>query len=332
MVCTFGELLLRMSPVLHRRWIAEANMPVYIGGAELNVATALATWDVPVKYLTRLPDHYLAREIEQHLQQTGINTAGIQWGGNRVGTYYLPQGTDLKHAGVIYDRAYSAFWELQPGTVNWEALLEGCAWLHWSAITPALNETLAAVCSEVVAAARKKGITISVDLNYRSKLWQYGVQPATVMAPLVQQCDVVMGNLWAAESLLNIPSPVAESKGLTRQQLLQAAATSMQAVQHQFPRVRQLAYTFRLEETYFGVLHDGAELHASHTYSTGHLVDKVGSGDCFMAGLIYGMLRHMPAPHTINFAAAAAVGKMAEVGDATRQTVAAIEQRIATQA
>ncbi|HYK55470.1 MAG TPA: sugar kinase, partial [Flavisolibacter sp.] len=195
----FGELLLRLSPQLEGKWIKEHSMPVFIGGAELNAATALARWDVPVAYGTALPDNYLSKEIIAAVQQKNIDTRKIIFNGNRIGTYYLPQGADLKNAGVIYDRAHSSFWDLQPGQMNWEEVFTDVDWFHFSAISPALNANVAAVCKEAVEAARKKGITISVDLNYRAKLWQWGKQPLEVMPELVQNCDVIMGNLWAAE-------------------------------------------------------------------------------------------------------------------------------------
>ena len=207
-VCCFGELLLRMSPALNKEWIYASGMAAYIGGAELNVATALAKWNIPVKYFTALPDNYLSKEIMEYLEENNIDTSAIHISGDRIGAYYLPQGTDLKHAGVIYDRAHSSFFHLQPGMVNWDEVLDGCTWFHFSAISPAINENAATVCKEALEAASAKGLTISVDLNHRSKLWKYGKDPVEVMPALVEYCDVIMGNIWAAETLLGTPSPV----------------------------------------------------------------------------------------------------------------------------
>jgi 2-dehydro-3-deoxygluconokinase len=170
-VFCFGELLLRYSPAFNRQWIEDASMPVFIGGAELNVATALAKWSIPTKYVTALPGHALSQEIIQELQHKNIDVSSVLFQGNRIGTYYLPQGADLKNAGVIYDRAGSSFGELQPGMIDWDTTLKDCDWFHFSAISPALNENVAAVCKEALEAASAMGLTISVDLNYRSKLW-----------------------------------------------------------------------------------------------------------------------------------------------------------------
>jgi 2-dehydro-3-deoxygluconokinase len=203
-VLCFGELLLRMSPLLQGKWLNNAYMPVYIGGAELNVAAALAKWNIPVSYFTALPENYLSKEICNDLQQRNIDIDNIHFSGNRIGIYFLPQGADLKHAGVIYDRSNSSFAELKPGMIDWEKVLHNISWFHFSAISPALNENIALVCKEVLEAASKKNISISVDLNYRSKLWQYGNRPAEIMPELVQHCDVIMGNIWSANILLGI--------------------------------------------------------------------------------------------------------------------------------
>ena len=197
----FGELLLRFSPELGGKWLKQSRMPVYIGGAELNTATALAKWNVPVAYCTVLPDNYLSKEICDELSKRNINTDQVIFSGNRIGSYYLPQGSDLKNAGVIYDRAHSSFSELQPGQIDWDAVLNNVSWFHFSAISPALNQNIAAVCKEALEVASKKKITISVDLNYRSKLWQYGKKPKEIMQALVEHCDVIMGNIWSADDL-----------------------------------------------------------------------------------------------------------------------------------
>ncbi|MFM1794602.1 MAG: hypothetical protein RL642_987 [Bacteroidota bacterium] len=327
-VFCFGELLLRMSPELNGKWINDAAIPFYIGGAELNVATALANWSVPAKYCTVLPNNYLSQEICASLSAKHIDTSAVLFQGNRIGLYFLPQGADLKHASVIYDRAGSSFWDLQPGTINWDEVLTDCTWFHWSAISPSLNKNTAAVCAEAVKAARKKGLTISVDLNYRSKLWQYGVQPKEVMLPLLAECDVVMGNMWSVESLLGIALPLSESSGKSVEELKAAAEISIASLKNLFPNIKHIAYTFRLLENYFGVLHQENTTTVSNIYEIKDVIDKVGSGDCFMAAVIYGLSQGLENQDIINRAAVAAIGKLHEKGDATKQTMSDIEQKI----
>lgn len=327
-VFCFGELLLRMSPALDRDWISRNTMSVYVGGAELNVANALATWKMPVKYCTALPDNYLSDEITADLNEKNIDTSAIIRTGARIGTYYLPAGADLKHAGVIYDRANSSFAGLRPGTINWDQLLEGCSWFHFSAISPALNEDAAVICKEALMAAAAKGITISVDLNYRARLWQYGKDPVAIMPELVSYCNVIMGNLWAVESLLGIAPVIAGSEGRTKQQLAAVAHESMQELKKHYPRATSFAYTFRLQNEYFACLDSDGMSAVSATFPIVNVVDRVGSGDCFMAGLIYGLYHGHAAAAIVQFAAAAAAGKLYEPGDATKQTIEDIYKKI----
>jgi 2-dehydro-3-deoxygluconokinase len=327
-VCCFGELLLRLSPELNGQWIKQRAMPVFIGGAELNVATALALWGIPVSYCTALPDNYLAKEIITAVSEKGIDTGKTFFSGNKIGSYYLPQGADLKNTGVIYDRAYSSFWDLQPGQIDWDKVLDHVSWFHFSAISPALNKNVAAVCKEALESAFKKGLTISVDLNYRAKLWQYGKQPADVMPELLQYCNIIMGNLWAAEKMLGIPivnSSLAHKEGYIEQSL----KTSEQ-VARQFPQCRQVANTFRFDKgegiEYFATLYDAAKLYVSGEFHTPVITDKIGTGDAFMAGLIYGDVRKLAPQQVIDFAAAAAFSKLFIKGDATTASVEAIKK------
>jgi 2-dehydro-3-deoxygluconokinase len=212
--------------------------------------------------------------------------------------------------------------------IDWKEVLNDCDWFHFSAITPALNDDLVAVCKEALEAAAAKGLTISVDLNYRSKLWQYGKPPTAVMPMLVNYCNVVMGNIWAAETLLGIASPLKESANRTKEELLEAAGTSMLHLQQQYPQTTAMAYTFRMEENYFGVLQHSAAIVSSKEYELRNIVDKAGSGDCFMAGLIYGTKTHDQPQQIIDYAAAAATGKLYEKGDCTHQTVEQVKARI----
>lgn len=314
-------------------WISDHALRVYIGGAEANVATALGNWQVPVRYCTAMPDNYIGRDIEQYLQSRGIDTGGIAWQGDRVGVYYMQQGADLKHAGVIYDRFHSSFYELQPGDIDWDKVLEDVSWFHFTAISPALNAGAAAVCKEALEAARSKGITISVDLNYRAKLWKYGQEPVAVMPDLVQYCDVIMGNIWAAHTLLGISlDREVETKDRKEDYLAHALRTSRE-IQEKFPRCKTIAYTFRFDDPpagikYYAALYQDGLLSVSPDFATQHVVDKAGSGDCFMAGLIYGLDRNDPPQQVVSFAAAAAFGKLQETGDASAQTVEAVETRL----
>lgn len=326
----FGELLLRMSPMPQAQWIQDAQMPVFVGGAELNVATALASWQQPVRYCTALPNNSLSEDISGVLKEKNIDVSSILFSGDRIGLYYLTQGTDLKDAGVIYDRAHSSFSDLEPGTIDWDDVLDEVNWFHFSAITPALSPTAALVCKEALEAAAKRNITISIDLNYRSKLWQYGKQPIEIMPELVQYCDVIMGNIWSAHSLLEIAIDTSIHEYRSKSVYLQHATETARFLMQQFPKCKTVAQTFRFDENdgikYYGTLNDMRSQYLSHEYEIDNITDKVGSGDCFMAGLIYGLQNNHKPQDIIDFAAAAAVGKMKEAGDSTQQTVEMVLQ------
>ncbi|RYZ46023.1 MAG: sugar kinase [Sphingobacteriales bacterium] len=324
-VFCFGELLLRMSPSLGRQWIHSNQMPVYIGGAELNVATALANWKIPVTYSTALPKNYLSDEILEELQSKNIGTDKVHFSGNRIGAYYLPQGADLKNAGVIYDRAHSSFAELKPGMIDWDEYLDGCSWFHFSAISPALNNVAPSVCEEALKVAKAKGLIISVDLNYRAKLWKYGKEPVEVMPSLVEYCDLVMGNIWSAAQLLGTPLDQSLIEPDQKDLYLEHGRKTSMAIMQKFNNCQVVANTFRFDAgtgiKYYASLDTKQEQSVSTEFRIDQVVDKIGSGDCFMAGLIYGLYhQHTPA-EVINFAAAAAFGKLQEKSDATSQRI-----------
>ena len=245
--------------------------------------------------------------------------------GNRIGLYYLPQGLDVKNAGVIYDRAGSSFAELTPGIINWDEVLQGMDWFHFSAICPALSQSAADVCLEALQAARARNITISVDLNYRAKLWQYGKQPSDIMPALAAHCDLIMGNVWAAETMLNIPVDPDLKKKDSKEIYLQQARETSEEIIRQFPSCNVVANTYRFDHTgsiqYYTALYRDEQLHISREYKTQTVVDKVGSGDCFMAGLIYGHMQEWDAQQIIEFATAAAFNKLFIKGDATTSSV-----------
>jgi len=317
-----------MSPSLDRHWIHRAEMPVYVGGAELNAARALARWEMPVKYISAAPDHYLSKEIIAELEHEKIDISSMHISGDRIGVYYLPQGADLKNAGVIYDRANSAFSQLQPGMIDWKSALADCDWFHFSAICPALNQNVVDVCKEALSMASQMGLTISIDLNYRAKLWKYGKKPVEVMPDLVKRANVIMGNIWAANDLLGIPVDEKIHDKKSKQAYLDHARKTSAAIKEQYPSCKLVANTFRFKNeeglTYYASLEKENDQYVSREFQTEKVIDQVGSGDCFMAGLIYGIKKNYKPESIINYAAAAAFGKLFEKGDTTRRRAEAV--------
>lgn len=329
-VLCFGELLLRLPPANGGEWLRQNKMPVFVGGAELNVATALAMWEIPVKYCTALPDNIISKDIVDYLSTKNIDTSPIIYSGERVGLYYLKEGADMKSSENVFDRKYSSFSTLNTGVVDWDSILENVSWFHFSAIAPAVSESAAALCLEALDAASKKNITISIDLNFRSLLWKYGRQPIEIIPGLVKYCNLVMGNIWAANSLLGIPLNDELIQQNENASFKQHAGETARLIFESFPNCKWVANTFRFDGKadsieYYATLDTAAGQSVSPLFKTSEIVDKVGSGDCFMAGLIYGILQQHPPKDIIGFAAAAAFGKLQEAGDATKHSVREIE-------
>ncbi len=330
-ILCFGELLLHLSPRPEGDWLRTQNMPVYLGGAELNVATALAKWRLPVSYCTALPDNHLSSDIIASIKEKNIFTESIFKSGDRIGTYYLSQGADVKHTGVIYDRAHSSFAELKKGMLDWDFILRDVSWFHFSAISPSLNASVTEVCREGLEAASKKNITISVDLNHRPKLWK-DRNPHDVMATLGRYCDVIMGNIWSAHLLLGIPLHESRLHSMQQGTYLEHAKQTSLHIYKKFSRCKTVANTFRFDRNgmgiqYYATLYSGDHFLHSSEFVADKIVDKVGTGDCFMAGLIYGLFNHWSHEDTIQFAASAAYGKFMETGDSTNQDIETIKAR-----
>ena len=327
-VFCFGEILLRMSPVLDQAWINNASMPVHIGGAELNVAKALAGWKQPVTYMSAMPDNYLSKEIAASIAACNIGVEAMQFCGDRIGVYFLPQGADLKNAGVIYDRAHASFsTALFPGKINWDQLYEGSDWFHFSAISPALNEQAAALCLDALQAAKRLGLTISVDLNYRAKLWKYGGDREAIMTELTSYCDVILGNEEDAEMHFGIKPEGAAVQTHGHDVKAEAFLSVCQQMMKKFPRAKKVITTLRgsisaSHNTWAGVLYDGKQMLQTRQYQITDIVDRVGGGDSFMGGLIYGLLTYPDNDqNALDFAVAASCLKHTIKGDANLVTV-----------
>jgi len=325
---------LRICPDMDGHWLKENKLPFYVGGAELNVATALALWNVPSAYLSAMPQNSVTEEIADYLNKKNVDTKPMVYGGERLGLYYLPKGKDLKNAGVIYDRANSSFASLKVGQINWDELFEGVSWFHFSAICPAINQAVADVCLEALQVASAKNITISLDLNYRAKLWKYGKEPNEILPELAKYCTLIMGNVWAANKMLGtaLHDDLKAAEGYAKETLLQQAEDTSKEILSLFSACKAVANTFRFDNgkgiRYYTALYTNEQLTISPEYVSDEILDKVGSGDCFMAGLIYGFYNDLSEADTLNFATAAAYDKLYIPSDATTSTVADIENRI----
>lgn len=335
-VLSFGELLLRICPDIEQNWIEQHQLPFYVGGAELNVATALAMWNVPSSYLSAIPQNAICEGIDKYLQGRNIDTSAMLWTGERLGIYYLPKGKDLKNAGVIYDRANSSFANLKVGSIDWEEVFADVKWFHFSAICPAISQDIADLCLEAVKKAQEKGIFVSLDLNYRAKLWKYGKAPKEIMPEIAQYCNLIMGNIWAAHQMLGTQLDekfLTSSSGYQEEDLLAQADRTSKEIISVNPICQYVANTFRFDHQskgikYYTTLFDKDSLIKSTEYIAEEILDKVGSGDCFMAGLIYGLYSNLSPKETLEFATLAAFDKLFIASDATTSTVEDIKNRM----
>lgn len=326
-VLCFGELLLRISPF--KKGNDQDPYEIYVGGAEANVARALAGFDVDVQYCSALPDNFMASSIMHYLNEAGVRTNKMILKGERIGIYYLDQGADLKGA-VVYDRADSSFAKLQAGTIDWDKMFDGIDWFNFSAITPAINQNLADICLEAVKAAAARNIKVSIDLNYRSRLWKYTANPIEVMEKLLPYCNLVMGNIWSANTLLGIKIDENIHSKKSKQAYFDQAREVSNEIMKVYPKCDIVANTFRFDQDenqilYYSSLSNRTDNYQSAEFTIKQIVDKSGSGDCFMAGLIYGILQENHPQQILNFATAAAIGKLQERGDGTRQNVKSVE-------
>jgi 2-dehydro-3-deoxygluconokinase len=332
-VVTFGEIMLRLAPPGFQRLTQARSFEAVYGGGEANVAVSLANFGEQVEFVTRLPRNDLGDACLMSLRGHGIHTKHIARGGERLGIYFLETGAAQRGSKVIYDRAGSSFATIQAGTIDWKSVFEGADWFHWTGITPAVSQEAAEVCREAIQAAREMGLTVSCDLNYRAKLWKWGKSAGEGMADLVGLCDLALGNEEDAEKVFGIRAPevdVTSGKFEAGHYLYVC-----EELARKFPALKTIAITLRgslsaSHNTWSGVLWKEGAFYAAPTYDILPVVDRVGSGDAFMGGLIYG-LRHYPQDpqKALNFAAAAACLKHSVPGDFNAVTVSEVEALMA---
>ncbi|MBN2417255.1 aldolase [bacterium] len=328
-VVTFGEIMLRLSPPGNRRFTQTDGYEACFGGAEANAAAALAAYGLPSRFVTALPDNEIGQSAVNALRSGGVDTSCIVRQGKRTGIYFLEHGASQRPSKVIYDRAGSAVAELQPGTVDWGRVFTDARWFHWSGITPALSDTAAAVTLEALRAAKEAGCTVSVDLNYRAKLWSRE-QAKAVMAPLMAFTDICIGNEEDADAMFGITSG---STDLDRGTLDTKAFEKTAAALVERFGLQKAAITLReshsaSENSWSACLHSGGTFITSSRYTI-RIVDRVGGGDSFSSGLIYGLITGMNDREALEFGVAASCLKQTIPGDFNRVSVAEVKKLMA---
>ena len=315
-VVTFGEVMMRLSTPAFGKFEQAANFNVIYAGAEANVAVSLAYFGLKTFHITRLPSHRLGRAAAQALRKNWVSDEYIQYGEGRIGTFYLETGAVSRASQIIYDRLYSSFWDIRPDDFDWEKILEGADWFHWSGITPALSQGAADSCMKAIQTANQMGVKVSGDIFYRGNLWHYGKTPQEILPPLTQGCDLVLAN---AQNF-------AEIYGVAGNDFEDACRN----MKKQYPRIHYFTDTTREQisashNKITAKIFDGQNIFTSPTHNITHIVDRIGGGDAYIAGLLYGLMHYENINDAVSYAAAATALKHTIEGDFNLSTVAEVE-------
>ncbi len=315
-VITFGEIMMRLSTPGFARFTQVDSFNVLYAGSEANVASSLSHFGISAAHVTRFPNNDLGQAATQTLQRYGVDTQFIIYGPERMGVYFLENGSMHRASRIVYDRFNSAFAHIKPGMIDWENILKDASWFHWTGITPAISQGAADVCYEAIQVARKNNITVSGDINYRRNLWQYGKTAREIMPALIESTDVIVSGIADMENCVGISGGTFD-----------AACASFKK---SYPNIKKVATTERnsissSHNKLKGVLWNGKQLFQSKEYDLTHIVDRVGAGDAFMAGLIYGMINKKDDASTIEFATAAGAFKHSVEGDVNVASAEEIE-------
>ncbi len=317
-VVTFGEVMLRFSTPGFARFTQTTAFDVTYAGAEANVAVSLSRFGVPSAHVTRFPANDLGLAATETLRRHGVDTRWIQYGEQRMGLYFLENGSMQRASRIIYDRFDSAFAHIKPGVTDWEEVLKDATWFHWTGITPAISEGAADACREALVAARKLGVKVSGDINYRRNLWQYGKTALDIMPELIEYCDVVIAGITDMENCAEVSGGSFEEACSNFRKKFRntraIATTERESVSSSHNRISAMLWN--------------GELLRSQEYELTHIVDRVGSGDAFMAGLIYALLTGAKDQDALEFATAACVLKHSIEGDSNLATAEEVDSLV----
>ena len=330
-VVTFGEIMVRLGAPDYLKLIQANRFDVSYAGAEANVAVSLANYGLETDYITCLPDNPIAERCIMDLRGHKVGVDHIQRSGKRMGILYLETGSNARPSKVYYDRENSSIATVVPGSLDWKEILKDSTWFHWTGITPALSANAAEECLKAIKTANELGVTVSCDINYRGNLWRYGKTAAEVMPEMVAGADIILGNEEDCEKVFGIKPKgfdAAKTNGVVDQSSFLSVCQQMMA---RFPRCKKMVVTLRgainaNHNTWGGVLYDGKELLTSRRYDITDIVDRVGGGDSFMGGLIFGLLHYQDDRRALEFATAASCLKHTLKGDYNWVTVQEVER------
>lgn len=329
-VVTFGEIMVRLGAPGYLKLIQADKFEVSYAGAEANVAISLANYGIDTDYITCLPDNPIAERCIMVLRGHKVGVNHVQRSGKRMGILYLETGSNARPSKVYYDREDSSIATIVEGSIDWEEILKDSTWFHWTGVTPALSENAAKECLKAIKVANELGITVSCDINYRGNLWHYGKTADEVMPELVAGSDIILGNEEDCEKVFGI-KPQNFDAANTGGTINQSSFISVcQQMMRKFPRCKKMVITLRgainaNHNTWGGVLYNGQNLIESRRYDITDIVDRVGGGDSFMGGLIFGLLHYNDDKKALEFATAASCLKHTLKGDFNWVTTQEVE-------
>ncbi len=314
-VVTFGELMLRLQPENYLRFVQSERFEATFGGGEANVAVSLANYGIDAAFVTKFPKHEIGQMAVNSLRKYGVDTSLIVRGGDRVGVYFVEKGASQRPSKVIYDRANSAIATASKEDFDWDKIFEGVDWFHFTGITPALNDNVAEICEQALVAAKKHGVTVSCDLNYRNKLWSKE-KAGKVMAGLMKYVDVCIANEEDASDVFGIKADNTDISGgkLSHEGYKSVAKKLVDRFGFKYVAITLRGSISANDNNWAAMLYDGKECYFSKNYLI-HIVDRVGGGDSFGGGLIYAMLNKFSCQEVIEFAVAASCLKHSIAGD-----------------
>ena len=325
---TFGEIMLRLKSPGHERFFQSPMLEATFGGGEANVAVSLANYGEDVGFLSVLPKNAIGDECIKELRRFGVDTSRVVRGGERLGIYYLETGANQRPSKVVYDRAYSAIAMAKPGDIDWDKTFEGVEWFHITGITPAISESAMELSLESVREAKKRGITVSCDLNYSKNLWKYGKKASEVMRELAKYVDVAIANEEDVQKSLEITTDVVVESGELDRSKYKALGDKVLAA---YPDMKMIAITLRESKSadwngWAACLNDREHFYESKRYEIRDIIDRVGGGDSFAGGLIYGLNNYEGRQQALEFAVAASCLKHSIDGDFNRVDVDEVEK------
>lgn len=329
-VVTFGEIMLRLKSPGYERLFQSSLFEASFGGGEANVAVSLANFGMDTAFVTVLPDNDISRACLMDLRAFGVDVSRIVYGKGRMGIYYLESGANQRPSKVIYDREGSSIMQAVPGSIDWISIFSGAGWFHITGITPALSQSAADISLEAIKKAKDAGLTVSCDLNYRAKLWRYGKKASEVMSELIKYADVVIANEEDCQKSLGIEADSQVEKGVLQEDAYRKLTGKVLA---EYPNIKLIAVTLRESKSadhndWSACLNDRSQFLLGRKFSITDIVDRVGGGDAFAAGLIYGLSTYNDKQKALDFAIGASCLKHSIIGDFNRVSADEVEKLI----